>query len=105
MIQKKTTNTYKKSHLITKLSEYAQKTIVEIVSFGIYKSFSLTKLHSMLAEGASRGASNVLSVLLEPFRIAAMTILYYGFRLRKEGFDLEIMAEELEADIKDDYDV
>jgi len=45
----------------------------------------------------------VLSVLLEPFRIAAITLLYYDFRIRKEGFDLEIMAEELESDMRDDY--
>ena len=45
------------------------------------------------------------SVLLEPFRIAVMTLLYYDFRIRKEGFDLEIMAEELEADLEDDFSI
>jgi len=34
-----------------------------------------------------------------------MTLLYYDFRIRKEGFDVEIMAEELESDIDTDYHV
>jgi hypothetical protein len=72
----------------------AMALIIEITSFGIERSlFLLGQYSSLLAEGAS----NVISVLLEPFRIAAMTLLYYDFRIRKEGFDLEIMAEELEA--------
>lgn len=70
--------------------------ITEIISFGVEKSFFfLGQYSSALAEGAS----NVILVILEPFRIAVVTLLYYDFRIRKEGFDLEIMAEELEAGI------
>ena len=75
----------------------------EIASFGIYRFLSLFGQYGdLLAAGASAGLSNVLSILLEPFRIAALTLLYYDFRIRKEGFDVEIMAEELEADISDE---
>jgi hypothetical protein len=73
-----------------------------IASFGIQRAFLFLGQYGIYL---AKGTSNVLSVLLEPFRIAAMTLLYYDFRIRKEGFDLEIMAEELEAGIGDDYDI
>jgi hypothetical protein len=74
--------------------------IAGIVSFGIDKVLSFLGEYAGLL---SAGGSNVVSVLLEPFRIVAITLLYFDFRVRKEGFDLEILAEELEAD-PDDYD-
>ncbi|MBI1928439.1 hypothetical protein HYR99_29870 [Candidatus Poribacteria bacterium] len=39
--------------------------------------------------------SNTLALLIEPFKIAATTMLYYDLRIRKEGYTLHIMAEEL----------
>jgi hypothetical protein len=69
--------------------------VTETTSLGIF--YLLGRYGSFSADGASEGASNVISVLLEPFIIAIVTLLYYDFRVRKEGFDLEIMAEELEA--------
>lgn len=74
--------------------------IAGIVSLGIDKVLSFLGEYAGLL---SAGGSNVVSVLLEPFRIVAITLLYFDFRVRKEGFDLEILAEELEAD-PDDYD-
>ena len=68
----------------------------EFVSFGIYKVFSVFGQHGrFLATGASDGASNVVSLLLEPFRAAILVFLYFDLRIRKEGFDLEIMSKEL----------
>jgi hypothetical protein len=66
--------------------------IMEILAFGIMKSlFFLGAYSGTLAEGAS----NVISIIFEPFRIIIVTLLYYDLRIRKEGFDLEIMAEEV----------
>lgn len=73
--------------------------IAGIVAVGIDKALSFLGEYASLL---SAGGSNVVSVLLEPFRIVAITLLYFDFRVRKEGFDLEILAEELEAD-PDDY--
>ena len=39
--------------------------------------------------------SNALSLIIEPFKIATTTLLYYDLRIRKEGYDLQVMAEEL----------
>lgn len=70
--------------------------VASLASYGIGKLlFFLGQSGSLLGEGAS----NVISILLEPFRMAALTLLYYDLRIRKEGFDLEIMAEELETEI------
>ncbi|MGE0439450.1 MAG: YciC family protein [Gemmatimonadales bacterium] len=41
--------------------------------------------------------SAVLSVLVYPFIYSAVTVLYYDLRVRKEGFDLEILESQLEA--------
>ena len=44
--------------------------------------------------------SKVLSILLplliiEPFKIAATTLLYYDLRIRKEGYTIQTMADEI----------
>ena len=40
-------------------------------------------------------ASAISAVLTEPFRAAAVTVLYYDLRVRREGYDLEVLADEL----------
>ncbi|MFQ6040758.1 MAG: hypothetical protein ACE5PV_07875 [Candidatus Poribacteria bacterium] len=46
---------------------------------------------------------NLLSIsaliLIEPIRFTAATLLYYDLRIRREGFDLNILEEELSAEI------
>lgn len=37
----------------------------------------------------------VLGVLISPFYYVALTVLYYDLRVRKEGFDLEVLAGAL----------
>ena len=37
----------------------------------------------------------VMSVILTPIYVASLVALYYDLRIRKEGFDLELMASEL----------
>jgi hypothetical protein len=38
---------------------------------------------------------NLASLLIYPFFTVVITLLYYDLRIRKEGFDLEVMATEL----------
>ncbi len=95
-----------KAFVLVALVFIAVVLITEIASFSIFKLLSLLGQYGdLLAGGASTGLSNVIPILLEPFRIAAMTLLYYDFRIRKEGFDVEIMAEELESHIDTDHHV
>ncbi|MBC7789548.1 MAG: hypothetical protein H7Z74_06360 [Anaerolineae bacterium] len=42
-------------------------------------------------------ASQVVSILVYPLVAVVATLLYYDLRIRKEGFDLDVMAEELGA--------
>jgi hypothetical protein len=45
-----------------------------------------------------KGISNIVSVLLEPFRILIIPLLYYDLRVHKEGFDRELLIKELESE-------
>jgi hypothetical protein len=45
--------------------------------------------------GAGQMLYALVGVMLEPVRMAGMTLLYYDLRVRKEGLDLQILAENL----------
>ena len=81
------------------------KTFILLVLIFLAASLITGVLSRFLPSALGIGAANVASVLLEPFKISAMMFLYYDLRIRKEGFDLEIMAEELEAGIDGDYPI
>ncbi|MFC1719406.1 hypothetical protein ACFL6S_37495 [Candidatus Poribacteria bacterium] len=85
-----------KTFILLVLLFLAASLITEMISYGITR---------FLPSALGIGAANVVSVLIEPFKISAMMLLYYDLRIRKEGFDLEIMAEELEAGMDDDYPI
>jgi hypothetical protein len=38
-----------------------------------------------------------LFLFIEPFKVVSTTMLYYDLRVRKEGYNLQIMGEELAA--------
>jgi len=40
----------------------------------------------------------VSGVLVQPFSAAVVTVLYYDLRIRKEGYDLELLADQLGLD-------
>jgi hypothetical protein len=39
---------------------------------------------------------SVLQIFIYPFIYVVMTVLYYDLRVRKEGFDLELLASSLQ---------
>jgi len=54
----------------------------------------------MAVSGQSRlvdAASNVIFILVYPVVPVVSTLLYYDQRIRKEGFDLELLAQSLDA--------
>ena len=64
-------------------------------------SFGFSKMLFFLGDNSAflgKGLSNVISVILEPFRIIIIPLLYFELRFRKEGFNLEILEKELEAE-------
>jgi hypothetical protein len=42
-------------------------------------------------------ASALISLFLQPFWMICLTLLYYDQRVRREGFDLDILAQQLQA--------
>lgn len=46
-------------------------------------------------QAVSRGLSAVLSA---PFYAALLTVLYYDLRVRKEGYDVQLLAQDLDSD-------
>ncbi len=84
-------------------SGYFLKAFGIIVSVWIAEMLFLT-IVSILATSAVKMSilqiagclSTLAFMLIEPFKIVTITLLYYDLRIRKEGFDLEIMAQELE---------
>jgi hypothetical protein len=40
-------------------------------------------------------AQHVISLLVTPMTAIAVTLLYYDFRIRKEGFDLEVLSQSI----------
>ena len=93
---------FSKTLILLMLLFVATSMITAVIALGITWLFSSLGQYS---EPLGTGAANVISVILEPFKMVAITFLYYDLRIRKEGFDLEIMAEELEANMNDDYTI
>jgi len=46
----------------------------------------------------------IINLLLQPFRMVVITLLYYDIRVRKEGYDLEVMAKELAMEAPSGYE-
>ena len=46
----------------------------------------------------------MINLLLQPFRMVVITLLYYDIRVRKEGYDLEVMAKELAIEATSEYE-
>lgn len=40
-------------------------------------------------------AQSIIQILILPIEFAALTLLYYDLRIRKEGFDLQLLAQQL----------
>ena len=49
----------------------------------------------VLAVSASTLSGIIATVITEPFRAATTTLLYYDLRVRREGYDLHVLADQL----------
>lgn len=58
--------------------------VVATIGFGPGNGTALTSI-----------MENMVSLLLTPISAIAVTLLYYDFRIRKEGFDLEILSQSI----------
>ncbi len=50
---------------------------------------------SNLARAIQSIIGNVVAIVVSPLQTIAITLLYYDFRIRKEGFDLEMLSQAI----------
>jgi membrane-anchored glycerophosphoryl diester phosphodiesterase (GDPDase) len=50
-----------------------------------------------LAAAITGTVSAIISIILDPLASIILIVLYYDLRIRKEGFDLQILAQDLSA--------
>jgi hypothetical protein len=50
---------------------------------------------SAAAVNAQSIVSNIISIVISPLQTIAITLLYYDLRIRKEGFDLEMLSQAM----------
>lgn len=51
--------------------------------------------HPALGQALSQGVGAVAGLIVQPVQIIGLVLLYYDLRIRKEGFDLQLLAESL----------
>ncbi len=93
----------KRSRVIVK--GFFNKAFLVVVSFTLVQAFVavflLTLPHLIGNFSGLPSLFSLLSVclplLIEPFKVASTTMLYYDLRIRKEGYDRQVLAEELAA--------
>ncbi len=90
----------KRSRVLVK--GFFQKTFILVVSLtGVQTFVALFPLilslanSSILLSSLFSLFSLCLLLLIEPFKIISTTMLYYDLRVRKEGYNLQVLAQEL----------
>jgi hypothetical protein len=69
--------------------------LVWVTTWGEIKLHHMAIAHHLLNRPLREALYTVLSSLFEPFVSAVVVVLYYDLRIRKEGFDLELMARSV----------
>ena len=72
--------------------------IVSAVFLGLFAGVVSVSDNEVAAAVADAVAQTASSALTTPLSAAVLTVLYFDLRVRKEGFDLELMARRLGVD-------
>ena len=70
---------------LTLTPSYAAQAAVTLILPGSF--VAATAVNSVIA--------GLIQILVAPIRIAVLTVLYYDLRVRREGYDLDLRAQEL----------
>jgi hypothetical protein len=79
--------------LLSMLIQMVAGAVVYPVTFA--SAFLLMERNPGLAQALNQGISMAVSVFAQPVQIIGLVLLYYDLRVRKEGFDLELLAQNL----------
>lgn len=71
-----------------------------LVSFGGVAAAAGVELNQLLATVVDLVVGGLGGILLFPLGTIALTLLYYDFRIRKEGFDLEMLSQAIAAPVE-----
>lgn len=77
-------------YLLISAVTYALALPVSIVT-----AVTLMQHNMALYQAINQGISTAVSVLVQPVLMVGLVMLYYDLRIRKEGFDLELLARAL----------
>jgi hypothetical protein len=72
--------------------------IVQVVLQGLLVGVVLSTSNDIANAVATAVASTAGSALVTPFTAAVAVVLYFDLRVRKEGFDLELLAQRIGVD-------
>jgi hypothetical protein len=61
--------------------------------------FTMANLSSQLTQALSLLVEQVAMLIALPFSVAVTVLIYYDLRIRKEGFDLQVLAESSSAPV------
>ena len=75
--------------------------IVQVVLQGLLVGVILSSSNDIVNAIATAVASTIGSALVTPFTAAVAVVLYFDLRVRKEGFDLELLAQRIGVDPPD----
>lgn len=81
--------------LLSMLIQLVAGAVVYPVTF--LSAFLLMERNPALAQALNQGLGMAASTLVQPVQIIGLVLLYYDLRVRKEGFDLELLAQNLGA--------
>lgn len=79
--------------LLSMLIQLVAGAIIYPVTF--LSALLLMERNPGLAQALNQGLSMAASTLVQPVQIIGLVLLYYDLRVRKEGFDLELLAQAL----------
>jgi hypothetical protein len=71
-----------------------QESVEFLLGLSLYSWMPLSHLSHQVIEEV---LATVISLLLQPFMMIALTVLYFDQRMRREGFDIELALYEREA--------
>ncbi len=69
--------------------------IVQSVISGLLLAMVFSGASDLVGALAQAVANTAASVLTTPFTAAVVTVIYFDLRVRKEGFDLELLARQV----------
>lgn len=84
---------FKKAFILVVITFLASSLVSWLAEFAVNKILMYLKYDSPLF---GNNLSNIISIIIEPFRMAIVTLLYFDLRARKEGFDIEMLSKEVD---------